>query len=70
MLLQLHFLLIGIMPDSVLLDDHRLHSNFPAMSTCHLVAKNQNTVKSFIFRSEFIAMKTAIDQIEAVHYKL
>jgi hypothetical protein len=30
-------------------------------------SKWQNTVKSSMFGSEFIAMKTAIEQIEALH---
>jgi hypothetical protein len=33
-------------------------------------SKRQNTVESATFGSEFIALKTAIDQIDALHYKL
>jgi hypothetical protein len=33
-------------------------------------SKRQNTVESSTFGSEFIAMKTAIDQVEALRYKL
>ena len=33
-------------------------------------SKRQNTVESSTFGSEFIALKTAIDQIEAIRYKL
>jgi hypothetical protein len=33
-------------------------------------AKHQNTVESFTSGSEFIAMKTAIEQIKALSYKL
>jgi hypothetical protein len=33
-------------------------------------SKRQNTVESSTFGSEFIAMKTAIEQIEALRYKL
>jgi hypothetical protein len=35
---------------------------------CYL--KRQNTVESSKFRSEFIAMKTVVEQIEALCYKL
>ena len=33
-------------------------------------SKRQNTVESSTFGSEFIAMKTAVDQVEAMRYKL
>jgi hypothetical protein len=33
-------------------------------------SKRQNTVESSTFGSEFIAMKTAVDQMEALRYKL
>ena len=33
-------------------------------------SKRQNTVKMSTFRSEFITMKTAVDHIEGLHYKL
>jgi hypothetical protein len=33
-------------------------------------SKRQNTVESSTFGSKFIAMKTAVDQIEALRYKL
>ena len=33
-------------------------------------SKRQNTVKTSTFGSEFIAMKTAVEHIEALHYKL
>lgn len=33
-------------------------------------SKRQNTVESATFGSEFIALKTAIDQVDALHYKL
>jgi hypothetical protein len=33
-------------------------------------SKRQNTVESATFGSEFIALKTAIDQTEALRYKL
>jgi hypothetical protein len=33
-------------------------------------SKRQNTVESSTFGSEFVAMKTAIEQIEALRYKL
>ena len=33
-------------------------------------SKQQNTIETSTFGSEFIAMKTAIEQIESLHYKL
>jgi hypothetical protein len=33
-------------------------------------SKRQNTVESSTFGSEFVAMKTAVEQIEALRYKL
>jgi hypothetical protein len=33
-------------------------------------SKRQNTVESSTFGSEFIAMKTAVEQVEALQYKL
>ena len=33
-------------------------------------SKWQNTVETSMFGSEFIAMKTAVEQIESLHYKL
>ena len=33
-------------------------------------SKRQNTVESSTFGSEFVAMKTAVEQVEALRYKL
>ena len=33
-------------------------------------SKRQNTVKTSTFGSKFIAMKTAVEHVEALHYKL
>ena len=34
------------------------------------LSKRQNTVEASTFGSEFIAMKTAVEHVEALHYKL
>jgi hypothetical protein len=46
------------------------HSYIYPKGPNHLVFKQQNTIKASTFGSEFIAMKTAIEQVEALRYKL